>query len=333
MTKLFVSRILTGTALLLSLAAASTRATAEPTPLIGNQSPGYFRVAVGDYEVTALFDGYNDLSPSLLLNLDQKRIRTLLTRQAINTPNVQTSFNAFLINTGEHLALVDTGAGRCIGDTAGNLIANMRAAGYGPEQIDTIFLTHMHLDHVCGLVDGAGKALFPKATVYASKAEADYWLDEAARAKAPEKAREFFDIAQHSVAPYRAEGRFKTFIPPSSPLPEIQTESVPGHTPGSTAYSLSSKGQRIVFIGDMIHNAAVQFDHPEVAIRFDVDPKKAVITREKVFAQLAKEGTWIAAAHLPFPGVGHITSEAKAFHWVPALYGPYRRPANVPVIK
>jgi glyoxylase-like metal-dependent hydrolase (beta-lactamase superfamily II) len=332
MSNAIFSKKLIASALLCSLLAISSIASADPTPQVDTQTPGYFRLAVGDYEVTALFDGYNDLSPGLLLNLDQKRIRELLADQAIKTPNIQTTFNAFLINTGAHVVLVDTGAGRCIGDTAGDLISNMRAAGYAPEQVDTIFLTHMHLDHVCGLVDGAGKALFPKAIVYSSKAEADYWLDEATAAKAPEKAREGFEIAQHSVAPYRAEGRLKTFVPPASPLPEMQTQWVPGHTPGSTAYIFNSKGERIVFIGDMIHNAAVQFEHPEVAIRFDSDPKKAVITRESVFAQLAKDGSWVAAAHLPFPGVGHITPEAKSFRWVPAPYGPYRRPANVPVL-
>jgi len=320
-------------ALFLSVAGVSTLAAAESIPPVGTQVPGYFRVAVGDFEVTALFDGYNDLAPSLLLNMDGKNIRTLLSHQAINTPNVQTTFNAFLINTGKHVVLVDTGAGQCIGATAGDLVDNMRAAGYAPEQVDSIFLTHMHLDHVCGLVDGSGKALFPKATVYASAPEVDYWLDETAAAKAPEGAREYFMIAQRSVAPYKAEGRFKTFVPPESPLPEVHTQLVPGHTPGSTAYSLSSKGQNIMFIGDMIHNAAVQFDHPEVAIRFDSDPKKAVNIRESVFAQLAKNGSWVAAAHLPFPGIGHITSNAKNFHWVPAPYGPYRRPDNVPVLK
>lgn len=324
---------LLASALLLPLTGLSGLASAQPRPPVEAQVPGYFRVAVGGYEVTALFDGYNDLSPRLLLNMEQSKIRALLARQAINTPNVQTTFNAFLVNTGTHTVLIDTGAGRCIGDTAGNLVANMRAAGYEPEQVDSIFLTHLHLDHVCGLVDGNGKAVFAKATVYAAKAEADYWLDEAASAKLPEKSREGFTIAQRSVAPYRAEGRFKTFVPPASPLPELHTQWVPGHTPGSTAYALSSKGQRMVFIGDMIHNAAVQFDHPEVAIRFDTDPKKAVSTRESVFALLARDGSWVAAAHLPFPGVGHITGDDKRFHWVPAAYGPYRRADNVPVLE
>jgi glyoxylase-like metal-dependent hydrolase (beta-lactamase superfamily II) len=326
-------KMLATSALLWTLAAIAPQVFAEPTPPIGTQAPGYFRLAVGDYEVTALFDGYNDLSSDLLLNIGQAKIRELLAQQAIKSPNVQTSFNAFLINTGDHLILVDTGAGRCIGGTAGNLLANMHAAGYAPEQIDTIFLTHMHLDHVCGLVGSDGKALFPKALVYASKGEADYWLDEAREAKLPEKAREGFEIAQHSLAPYRAEGRLKTFVPPASPLPEVQIQSVPGHTPGSAAYSFTSKGQRIVFIGDLIHNAAVQFSHPEVAIKFDSDPKEAVSSRESEFAKLAKDGSWVAAAHLPFPGVGHITTEGKNFHWVPAAYGPYHRPDNVPLLK
>lgn len=333
MSRSVASQMIVGSALCLSVFGLPILALADAIAPVETQSPGYFRLAVGAYEVTALFDGYNDLSPGLLLNLDQKRIRGLLDHQAIKTPNVQTTFNAFLINTGTHVVLIDTGAGRCIGDTAGNLVANMRAAGYVPDQIDTILLTHMHLDHVCGLVDKDGKALFSKATVYSSKAEADFWLDEATAANATEKAREGFKIAQHSLAPYRADGRFKTFVPPASPILDIKTRLVPGHTPGSATYSLISSGEQIVFIGDMIHNAAVQFDHPEVAIRFDSDPKKAVAARETEFEQLSKDGSWVAAAHLPFPGVGHITREEKSYHWAPAPYGPYHRPENVPVLK
>ncbi|MFR0690407.1 MBL fold metallo-hydrolase [Enterobacterales bacterium AE_CKDN230030158-1A_HGKHYDSX7] len=319
--------------LIASALLVSTFASAEPPAAPKTQAPGYFRLAVGDYEVTALYDGYNDLSPGLLQGMSAERIRALLARQAINGERVQTNFNAFLVNTGRHLVLVDSGAGQCIGGTAGHLLENMQAAGYEPAQVDSILLTHMHLDHVCGLVDGQGRALFTNATVYAAEAEADYWLDEKRRDQAPEKAREFFDIAQRSLAPYRTARRLQTFVPPASPLPELQTEATSGHTPGSTSYRFESNGQAIVFIGDLIHNVAVQFAHPEVAIRFDTDPKKAVKARNAEFGALATNGAWVAAAHLPFPGIGHITRDGKAFNWAPAVYGPYQRAEQVPFIE
>ena len=209
-------------ALGLAMALASGSSSAQAPAQVGSQVPGYFRLAVGDFEVTALFDGYNDLSPKLLKGLTQSQIRALLARRSIETPGVQTAFNAFLINTGKQLILVDTGAGQCIGATAGMLSDNMKAAGYEPSQVDTILLTHLHLDHVCGLVDGQQKPVFANATVYAAKAEADYWLDPQALAKAPEGAKPYFKIAQDSTAPYVAAGRFKTFDAGQSPVPGVE---------------------------------------------------------------------------------------------------------------
>jgi glyoxylase-like metal-dependent hydrolase (beta-lactamase superfamily II) len=319
------------TALAVMLAMSGAMAQA---PQVGTQAPGYFRLAVGDYEVTALFDGYNDLSPKLLQGMSQSQIRALLARRSIESPGVQTAFNAFLVNTGTQLILVDTGAGQCIGATAGQLSANMQAAGYKPEQVDTILLTHLHLDHVCGLVDAEKKPLFANATVYAAKAEADYWLDPAALAKAPAGAKEFFKIAQDSTAPYVAAGRFKTFAAGQSPLPGLVEATLEaGHTPGSTTYRLTSQQQSIVFMGDLVHNLAVQFLHPQVSISFDVNSQQAIASRQAVFSAAAASKTWVTAAHLPFPGIGHIAAEGKHFQWVPVEYGPYKRAAKVPLIE
>lgn len=317
----------------LTLALASGISLAEAPAQVGTQVPGYFRLAVGDYEVTALFDGYNDLSPTLLKGLSQSKIRALLARRSIETPGVQTAFNTFLINTGKQLILVDTGAGQCIGATAGMLSANIKAAGYDPSQVDTILLTHLHLDHVCGLVDAGQQPVFAHATVFAAQAEAAYWLDPKALAKAPEGAKAYFKIAQDSTAPYVAAGRFKTFAPGQSPVPGVEAVLEPGHTPGSTTYRFTSQGQSILFMGDLVHNLAVQFEHPEVSIGFDVDGQQAIKSRAKVFSAAAASKTWVTAAHLPFPGIGHITTQGKQFQWVPVEYGPYRRAAKVPLIE
>lgn len=320
-------------AMTLTCALVTSGAMAQ-APQQGTQAPGYFRLAVGDYEVTALFDGYNDLSPKLLQGMSQSQIRALLARRSIETPGVQTAFNAFLVNTGKQLILVDSGAGQCIGATAGQLVANMQAAGYQPEQVDTILLTHLHLDHVCGLVDAQKQALFTHATVYAAKAEADYWLDPTALAKAPVGAREFFKIAQDSTAPYVAAGRFQTFAAGQSPLPEVVEATLEaGHTPGSTTYRFTSQNQSIVFMGDLVHNLAVQFEHPEVSIGFDVNSAQAINARQAVFSAAVASKTWVTAAHLPFPGIGHITAQGKHFQWVPVEYGPYKRAAKVPLIE
>lgn len=308
-------------------------AWAQPPAPIQVQASGYFRLAVGDYEVTALFDGYNDLGPSLLEGLSPAQIRQQLVEHGVDPMRMQTSFNAFVVNTGKHLILVDSGAGHCVPQTAGALEANLRASGYQPEQIDTVLLTHMHLDHVCGLVDSSGQALFPNAQVYASKAEADYWLSDEQKERAAAKDKEYFDIAVGSLKPYRDAGRFHTFVPPQAPIREVEVVARAGHTPGSVTYRFTSDDKAIVFIGDLIHSAAVQFEHPEVSIHFDVKPEQAIAARREEFNQLAKQGEWLAAAHLPFPGIGHLTVNGQGYRWVPALFGPYKRAAEVPLLK
>ncbi len=319
--------------LLLGAALAPLATQAAPPAPIKTQAPGFQRLAVGDYEVTALFDGYNDLGPSLLKGLSQNEIRALLARKNITSEGVQTAFNAFLINTGKNLVLVDTGAGTCIGPTAGGLPDVIRAAGYSPDQVDTVLLTHMHLDHVCGLVDDKGAAVFANADVYAAKAEADFWLSKDNLSKAPKEAQGFFQIAQNSTAPYVAAGRLKTFTPGQEPIAGVSTLNLAGHTPGSAGYEFSSKGQRIIFMGDLIHSFAVQFAHPEVSIGFDNNSAEAIAARKKLFTQVARDNTWVAAAHLPFPAIGHIRVEGKGFAWVPVVFGPYQRAAKVPLIK
>ncbi|WP_320726558.1 MBL fold metallo-hydrolase [Enterobacter sp. 118C5] len=308
-------------------------AWADAPAQVKQQVPGYYRLAVGEYEVTALFDGYNDLSPSLLHGLSDDKIRKLLAQHKIDAERMPTAFNAFLVNTGKHLVMIDSGAGHCVPETAGQLVNNMKASGYRPEQVDTIFLTHLHLDHVCGLSDADGKALFPNATVYVPQGEADYWLDPAKEASAPANAKEYFAIARKALSEYKASGHLKTFVPPASPIPEVQTAYAVGHTPGSTVYRFASQGKAINFIGDLIHAPAVQFPHPEVSIRFDVDSKKAISSRAQEFNALAKDGEWMAAAHLPFPGIGHITAWQQGYSWNPVNYGPYQRAANVPLLK
>jgi glyoxylase-like metal-dependent hydrolase (beta-lactamase superfamily II) len=107
---------------------------------------------VGQFEVTALYDGYIDLDPKLFKYTSAREVQRLLARMFVeSTPGMQTAVNAYLVNTGSHLILVDTGASACFGPTLGRIRENLHAAGYEPEQVDTILLTHLHADHACGL--------------------------------------------------------------------------------------------------------------------------------------------------------------------------------------
>ena len=138
--------------------------------------------------------------------------------------------------------------------------------------------------------------------------------------KAPEDAKGFFKGAMASLNPYVAAGKFKPFDGNTDLLPGIKAQAARGHTPGHSTYAVESKGQKLVLWGDLMHVAAVQFAEPSVTIAFDTDSKVAAAQRKQAYADAAKQGYWVAAAHLSFPGIGHLRSDGKGYSFVPANY-------------
>jgi glyoxylase-like metal-dependent hydrolase (beta-lactamase superfamily II) len=292
-------------------------------PMAKGQAPGFYQMMLGDFEVTALSDGTADLPVGkLLTHTTPAKVAAALKRVYLKDP-VQTSVNGFLINTGAKLVLIDTGAANLFGPTLGNLPANLKAAGYTPEQVDEIYITHMHPDHVGGLMAG-DKRVFPNAVVRADKRDADFWLSQANLDKAPEAGKGFFQGAMASLNPYVAAGKFKPFDGNTELVTGVRALASRGHTPGHTTYLVESKGERLALIGDLIHVAAVQFPDPSVTIQFDSDSKAALAQRQKAFAAAAKGGYWVGAAHIAFPGIGHIQAAGKGYNWVPANYSVVR---------
>lgn len=303
------------------LALGSSLAVAD-APLQKTQVPGYYRLMLGQFEVTALYDGAIDLDEKLLKNIDKRDLQRLLAREFLKGPKVQTAVNAYLVNTGNRLILVDAGAAKLFGPGLGNIVDNLKAAGYAPEQVDTVLVTHLHGDHINGLVTPDGQRVFANAEVWSAKADNDFWLSEAIAAQAPKDFQPFFKMSRDAAAPYLAAGKWKTFDSDRELLAGVSSVDTHGHTPGHASYLFQSGDQRLLVLGDLVHNHAVQFARPEVAFEFDNDPKQAVATRKRIFHQAARDRLMVAGMHLPFPGVGHVRKEAKGYAWVPAEFAP-----------
>lgn len=295
-------------------------------PLQKTQAPGFYRMMVGDFEITALSDGTHPMPvASLLRNVTPNELKRQLAAGYLQDP-VETSFNAFLVNTGTKLVLIDTGAGPLMGPGTGRLVANLQAAGYQPEQVDEVYLTHFHSDHIGGLITGDERT-FPNAVVRADAREGKYWLDTRDMNRAPKEVRGTFVVAQSHIEPYVASGQFKTFDGAAAGargvtlMPGIRALATHGHTPGHTSYVVESHGATLVVLGDLVHVAAVQLPRPGVSISFDTDSAAAISQRGHVFADAADHGYWVAGAHLSFPGIGHLRHAGAGYLWLPVNYG------------
>jgi len=315
---------LSSAALLMALVAALVGSYAQPAqaaaPQHHDQVPGFYRMKVGDLEITALLDGGATFDPHWLTA--KKVTMDRVARALKEDPRLlDTGDTGFLVNTGRQLILVDAGAGTWFGGGAlGRLVESLRSAGYAPEQVDRVLLTHLHSDHIGGLTTQDGQRVFPNADVFVSKAESDFWLSPEIAAKAAKDAQPFFQSAQAIAAPYIQAGRWHTFSDSDVLVDGLELVSLHGHTPGHSGYEFSSNGRKILFWGDIIHQQLVQLSHPDITVVFDIDHAAAAATRNKLLPTLAREGVLIAGPHMPFPGVGRLRKEANGYVWAPVIF-------------
>ncbi|CAM3346756.1 MBL fold metallo-hydrolase [Corallococcus soli] len=317
-----VSRALT--LLVLAIAPLLPSAVHAAAPQVRTQAPGFHRMLLGDFEVTVLSDGtVPQTVREVATRTTPERVKDLLARDHLEDP-VELSINAFLINTGTSLVLVDTGVGGFFGPgVGGQLQQGLRAAGYQPEQIDVVLLTHIHSDHSGGLMSTTRRA-FPNAILQVHAREVDFWLGREDTAKGAVDPK-YFEEARAMVEPYRAAGKLKPFGNGDAIVPGIRATPTPGHTPGHSAFVVESRGQRLVLWGDLMHFGSVQLREPAVTVAYDVDERAAAFQRARAFTEAAKRGDLVGLAHMPFPGLGRLGAEGKGYRWIPANYSSGQR--------
>ncbi|NDV88957.1 MBL fold metallo-hydrolase [Aurantimonas aggregata] len=308
-----------GMALAAGAISAAPSAAFAKAAIVGTQAPSFYRLKLGDYEITALSDGTAQLPMSKIYkNIAEDEAEAYL-QGHFQAGSAEISVNAFLVNTGERLVLIDAGTGDLLGPSLGKLISNIQAAGYKPSQIDHVILTHIHADHSGGLV-ADNRRLFENAMLHVNYREADFWLKPSAEARADDVLGPQIAQAEKCVGPYVEAQMFETFDDNAAPIPGFGSVLRPGHTPGHSGIIVESGGEKIVFWGDIAHGDVLQYDRPEVTVDFDVDQETAAATRAIAFAEAADEKYLIAGAHHAFPGIGHVRRDETNYDWVPLVY-------------
>jgi glyoxylase-like metal-dependent hydrolase (beta-lactamase superfamily II) len=265
---------------------------------------------IGDIEVTTLSDGVLAAPLDVVLGMDKAETERLAGRSG----HLPIAVNAFLLRLGGRWALVDTGCGNSMGPTLGKLPDNLRAHGVAPDEIETIFLTHLHPDHSNGLTDDAGAAIYPKAEIVLHELEAQFWLDRDPASGANERIQRNIAKTAVTTAPYRA--RMRT-VRDGEVMPGVSAVLLAGHTPGHNGWLVASGNDGLLIWGDLVHLAAIQIARPDTGLIYDVDPRTACATRRRMFDRVAADKLRVGGAHLDFPGFGTVVRKGAGFAFEP----------------
>ncbi|HEV8259190.1 MAG TPA: MBL fold metallo-hydrolase [Burkholderiales bacterium] len=289
-------------------------------PFAADQAPYFYRFAHGSMQATVVSDGILPLGdPSgTFLGASKEEIGKMLSDNFLSPTNVVLEQNVLVLNTGDKLVLFDTGMGSSplFGPTPGKLLANLKAAGIDPKDIDAVVATHAHCDHVWGIMADNGSRNFPNAQLYISQTDFDFWTDEAKLAiKDPAYMQPFIEGARKNLLPNRDR---LIFVKDGQEfLPGIQAMSAPGHTVGHTMYMITSEGKSLAAVGDLTHHQVILLQRPRIEFSFDTDPKQSADTRVRILAMLAANRIPLLAYHFPWPGVGHVSNQGEGFRFHP----------------
>jgi glyoxylase-like metal-dependent hydrolase (beta-lactamase superfamily II) len=292
----------------------------------GEMQPNIYRFKLGGFEVAPIMDSKvirSGLSPSFGGEAAAAEVKTVAAANRIEADRYEHPFTPIVVNTGKELVLFDTGNGSLSAENEqlkgrlppGNLVARMGAAGYKPEDVDVVVITHGHPDHIGGLTKG-GVPVFPKARYVFGAADFDFWK----KGENVREARKFNRELYVKICLPLADRA--TFIKPGDDVVSgIRAVDCFGHSPGMLGFHLASEGKQLLIWADTCGHYVMSLQRPDLHLDVDDDKEKAAATRKRILDMVVSEGLFVAGFHMmPFPGLGYVEKAGGAYRWVPHSY-------------
>jgi glyoxylase-like metal-dependent hydrolase (beta-lactamase superfamily II) len=306
-----------GAAMAPALGAGFTAPARAAAPMMGASLPEVYRFKHGDFEITTVSDGAIQLDgPHPIFGNDQtpEDVQAYAQENFLSPSRMEISFTPVIVNTGNELVVFDSGNGAGRRPNAGKLASMLSAAGYSPDQIDVVVLTHFHPDHIGGLMED-GKSLFPNARYVIPEDEYAFWT-------APDRMGSPGEgVAKLTAANVVPHAEKATFVKDGGDVVSgIRAVGAPGHTPGHTAYMIESGGKPFLLWGDVTNHYVLSLQKPDWHVVFDVDKDQAAKTRKTVLDMVATDKIPATGYHMPFPAVGYVEKSGNGYRWVPASY-------------
>ena len=303
------------------LAGLGAGRAAAKAPVLGTSAGGFYRFKIGGIEATVITDGPLNFPDAgkIFRGAPDATIRQMLTDEFLPADTVRMEQNILVLNTGEKLVMFDTGilSMKPANAPSGRILTSLSEAGINPKDIDSIVLTHPHIDHAGGIMSADGRTrLFPNAEIYTTEADYKFWTDEKLFGTPAEGSAK---TAIKNLVPNK--DRLVMYKDGQEILPGIQAIATPGHTVGHTSFMVSSAGKSLCFTGDIAHHQ-ILLRNPKLEVVFDTDSKQASASRIKMCDMLAAQKIPALIFHLPWPGIGNIAKQGDGYRFVPVPLTP-----------